>query len=733
MPYRDAEYPSTDSVSESEDDLPLESTEDDEFLDPGTSCCGTHVTAWQRLQLYWHDYSTPVYLGSGVICKVHQCVLRQSHPLMRVFVRVREEQEHKRNDLYGITRRRSFFDRAVSQIFPLPKGHSSKMANGNIDELVPSGNAETSSDKLNWLSEQAAQTPSVCLRGSISLQKRASLTQFASFAANSTTFSRAMVQSISDEVCDMINIQRKKTTHQLNLEQLQLVMKWMNFKTLMLSTGVGPVVGGSLLTSGEDIRGKDSAEIKASLTKVIQAMKNGTLPAVTAGTSWVEFDQGNTDDDTENMDTLLNVNIQGTTRMFASVSYLAKTVLTMAKISNEHAVIGSRRNFSSSRKITNTFGSTLGLNGAFSSRSTFPGAESPKHDIIRAAIKICPLLDAKTSEKLQGEIYRITQKLKSSTRYNRSFLETRREILRRHRAKLGVAFEDLLREVIILQRCEHENVIRVFEHFKCSRFLYVAFQYCFGSLDESPLTANGLGDNKLCTSIINSVASALKFIHSREIVHRDIKPRNIFFNSPSRREVVLADFGISCLLSEVPPTICGSPAFLAPEVWVWKVFHYTSDMWALGLTYLFLLTGKFTLHYEENGGKSARVMRLRQLKEDQGTSWDGGLIPKFRDQNVTLLVGDLCSRVMHTESLQIVHKVSPTKSKRSLYRMPSSDSNAESEHSWESLQWECDGKNPKPSKEARSLIYNSLFRDPAERITAANFLEHPAMKKYDEL
>jgi hypothetical protein len=86
--------------------------------------------------------------------------------------------------------------------------------------------------------------------------------------------------------------------------------------------------------------------------------------------------------------------------------------------------------------------------------------------------------------------------------------------------------------------------------------------------------------------ILRDIASALHYIHSRKLVHNDIKPGNILY-SPERG-AVLCDFGLSTHTSN-PPTTGGTPYYVPPEFIGQKLRGPPSDVWALGITMLYVL------------------------------------------------------------------------------------------------------------------------------------------------
>ena len=86
--------------------------------------------------------------------------------------------------------------------------------------------------------------------------------------------------------------------------------------------------------------------------------------------------------------------------------------------------------------------------------------------------------------------------------------------------------------------------------------------------------------------ILKDISEALNYIHGRKLVHNDIKPANILY-SPERG-AVLCDFGLSTLAAN-SPTTGGTPYYVPPEFIGKKLRGTASDVWALGVTMLYVL------------------------------------------------------------------------------------------------------------------------------------------------
>ncbi|KNC78712.1 CAMK/CAMKL/MARK protein kinase [Sphaeroforma arctica JP610] len=101
---------------------------------------------------------------------------------------------------------------------------------------------------------------------------------------------------------------------------------------------------------------------------------------------------------------------------------------------------------------------------------------------------------------------------------------------------------------------------------------------------------------EMALDITRQVASALDHCHRNNVAHRDIKPANIMVTTDDdgKVDVKLIDFGFATLDSHVHNTVyCGTPRFAAPELWHRKPYLPAPvDMWALGVLFYYLLSGK---------------------------------------------------------------------------------------------------------------------------------------------
>jgi serine/threonine protein kinase len=98
--------------------------------------------------------------------------------------------------------------------------------------------------------------------------------------------------------------------------------------------------------------------------------------------------------------------------------------------------------------------------------------------------------------------------------------------------------------------------------------------------------------------IMEQVLLALDFLTIKKIVHRDIKLENILIKSiedNTEHEVRIADFGLAMFTpqDEMIHHKCGSPGYVAPEVFSGRGYSYKADMFSLGAVLFNLLTGRY--------------------------------------------------------------------------------------------------------------------------------------------
>jgi serine/threonine-protein kinase ULK/ATG1 len=136
------------------------------------------------------------------------------------------------------------------------------------------------------------------------------------------------------------------------------------------------------------------------------------------------------------------------------------------------------------------------------------------------------------------------------------------------------------------------NVINFVEMIKTNRFIYLVYEFCEGGTLEDLIRAQGHLHEHHALKIFRQLLNAFKSLNENHILHRDVKPNNIFFKSGNLK---LADFGFCKRLKnfdDLTQTSLGSPLYMAPEVLNGEVYDTKADVWSVGIVLYEMLFGR---------------------------------------------------------------------------------------------------------------------------------------------
>ncbi|KAM8745722.1 serine/threonine-protein kinase Nek1 isoform 1-T2 [Acanthopagrus schlegelii] len=166
------------------------------------------------------------------------------------------------------------------------------------------------------------------------------------------------------------------------------------------------------------------------------------------------------------------------------------------------------------------------------------------------------------------------------------------------------------KEVAVLANMSHPNIVQYKESFEEGGCLYIVMDYCEGGdLFKKINSQKGvLFSEEQILDWFVQICLALKHVHDRKILHRDIKSQNIFLTKDGT--VQLGDFGIARVLNstvELARTCIGTPYYLSPEICENKPYNNKSDIWALGCVLYEMCTLK---HAFEAGNMKNLVLKI---------------------------------------------------------------------------------------------------------------------------
>jgi len=162
----------------------------------------------------------------------------------------------------------------------------------------------------------------------------------------------------------------------------------------------------------------------------------------------------------------------------------------------------------------------------------------------------------------------------------------------------------LKNEVSILQNLHYPGVVNLERMFETPERIFVVMEKLKGDMLEMILSSEqGRLSERITKFLVTQILVALRHLHSKNIVHCDLKPENVLLSSDSDfPQVKLCDFGFSRIIGEkgFRKSVVGTPAYLAPEVLRNKGYNRSLDMWSTGVIIYVSLSGTFPFNEDED-------------------------------------------------------------------------------------------------------------------------------------
>jgi calcium-dependent protein kinase len=148
----------------------------------------------------------------------------------------------------------------------------------------------------------------------------------------------------------------------------------------------------------------------------------------------------------------------------------------------------------------------------------------------------------------------------------------------------------IVSEIEILRTIDHPNIVKIYEFFESLTHFYIVMEFCPGKLLFQKFDEKKYVDEKEAANIMFQVLAALRYLHTHEVVHMDLKSENIIYNG---KTIKLIDFGMSQTFTGTKKmtNMRGTKYYLAPEV-IRKTYNYKCDIWSAGILLFMLVTGK---------------------------------------------------------------------------------------------------------------------------------------------
>ncbi|EDX16682.1 GD24858 [Drosophila simulans] len=212
------------------------------------------------------------------------------------------------------------------------------------------------------------------------------------------------------------------------------------------------------------------------------------------------------------------------------------------------------------------------------------------------------------------------------------------------RGRATKELKNLRRECDIQARLKHPHVIEMIESFESKTDLFVVTEFALMDLHRY-LSYNGAMGEEPARRVTGHLVSALYYLHSNRILHRDLKPQNVLLDKNMHAK--LCDFGLArnmTLGTHVLTSIKGTPLYMAPELLAEQPYDHHADMWSLGC-----------IAYESMAGQppfcASSILHLVKMIKHEDVKWPSTLTSECRSFLQGLLEKDPGLRISWTQLL----------------------------------------------------------------------------------
>ncbi|KFQ26305.1 Serine/threonine-protein kinase 36, partial [Mesitornis unicolor] len=204
--------------------------------------------------------------------------------------------------------------------------------------------------------------------------------------------------------------------------------------------------------------------------------------------------------------------------------------------------------------------------------------------------------------------------------------------------------KNLQQEIEIMRGLHHPNIIQMLDSFETNKEVVLVTDYAEGELFQILEDDGSLPEDQVQT-IAAQLVSALYYLHSHRILHRDMKPQNILLGKDG--VVKLCDFGFARAMSihtMVLTSIKGTPLYMSPELVEERPYDHTADLWSVGCILYQLFVGTPPFY-------TSSIFQLVSLIVKDPVKWPEAISPVFKSFLQGLLMKDPRQRLSWPELL----------------------------------------------------------------------------------